>query len=228
MNNKTSPGTRMGAKGTLSSIGGALLEIEARHLCAVAVVHQKAFPGSALTRLGPEAVRRYYEWQLTGPHEHRFIGALAGDKLLGFAVGGKSRGALSGFVHRNKYYLMCRLLLNPQVLFTEHGQKAILSALRALRRGPQKTSVSAKPDEGRKSFGIQVIAVDPALQGKGVGKLLMGEMERVARARGYARMHLTVNLKNTQAIAFYERIGWIRSQEVSVWEQRMEKILNQV
>lgn len=38
----------------------------------VAGVHVAAFPSSALTRLGSEAVRRYYLWQIEGPHVQRF------------------------------------------------------------------------------------------------------------------------------------------------------------
>ena len=90
-----------------------LLKIESGHLRAVAEIHIKAFPEGALTRLGKEAVRRYYKWQLTGPHDHHFIGAFDAGCLKAFAVGGKSRGALSGFVRQEKYFLAGKMLLNP-------------------------------------------------------------------------------------------------------------------
>jgi hypothetical protein len=37
-------------------------------LDAVAKLHLDAFTDRALTKLGQEAVRRYYEWQMAGPH----------------------------------------------------------------------------------------------------------------------------------------------------------------
>lgn len=59
---------------------------------AVARVHLAAFPRSALTRLSVEAVRRYYLWQLEGPHEHWFRGAWVTPRLVGPCVSEVSGG----------------------------------------------------------------------------------------------------------------------------------------
>jgi ribosomal protein S18 acetylase RimI-like enzyme len=162
---------------------------------------------------------------MIGPHEHRFVGVFKGDELQGFAVGGKSRGALSGFIRRNKYYLVYRMLLTPAVLVTPQGRKAFRSALRVFRRGSGKKTVKPSAASGPPSFGILAIAVAPAFQGKGVGKVLMEEMERVARARGYGRMHLTVRVDNLQATGFYEKLGWLKSSGDSRWAGGMVKSL---
>jgi ribosomal protein S18 acetylase RimI-like enzyme len=162
---------------------------------------------------------------MTGQHEHRFVGVFKGDELQGFAVGGKSRGALSGFVRRNKYYLVYRTLLTPVILVTPQGRKAFRSALRVFRRRSGKKTAKPRAALGPPSFGILAIAVAPAFQGKGVGKVLMEEMESVARARGYSRMHLTVSVDNLQAIAFYEKLGWLKSSEDSCWAGGMVKSL---
>lgn len=62
-------------------------------------VHRAAFPDSALTKLGSEAVRRYYLWLLIGPHDAVNVGAFDLENVLvGFCFGGKFRGALSGFL----------------------------------------------------------------------------------------------------------------------------------
>ncbi len=78
--------------------------LEVKDLPAVATVHKAAFPKSALTMLGTEAVRRYYEWQLLGPHESISLGAFLGPEVVGFCVGGIFRGAMisvaSGMVAR--------------------------------------------------------------------------------------------------------------------------------
>lgn len=37
-------------------------------------IHRAAFPDSALTKLGAEAVCRYYLWLLTGPHDAVNVG----------------------------------------------------------------------------------------------------------------------------------------------------------
>ena len=67
-----------------------IAQIKPEHLPGVAALHARAFPDSALTRLGLEAVRRYYEWQLQGPHDFHFIGVPDQTGLRGFAVGGRA------------------------------------------------------------------------------------------------------------------------------------------
>jgi len=64
-------GNEDGSGVILRFIGGAAL-------ADVAKVHCRAFADAALTRLGCEAVRRYYLWQLEGPHEHWFRGGRMG------------------------------------------------------------------------------------------------------------------------------------------------------
>jgi len=77
-------------------------KIQENDLPHVAAVHLLAFPDSALSMLGTEAVRRYYEWQLVGPHEVTAISAYINTELVGFCFGGMFRGALSGFVRNNQ------------------------------------------------------------------------------------------------------------------------------
>jgi ribosomal protein S18 acetylase RimI-like enzyme len=201
--------------------------IEHQDLRAVAEIHRRAFPDSALTQLGLEAVRRYYQWQLDGPHEHRFLGALSGHALRGYAIGGKSRGALSGFVRKNKYYLAFCLLLHPLVLLTDQGRTAIGTAARVFRGRKRKLDAQAALVPTQLSFGMLAIAVDAKLQSQGIGKLLMAAMEKAATSGGYCKMHLTVRVTNQKAIAFYERLGWFKSKAGSAWRGGMEKILTQ-
>ena len=203
------------------------LTLELEHLPQVASVHLRAFPESALTRLGHEAVRRYYEWQLLGPHDHDFAGIWDQEKLLGYIVAGRSRGALSGFVAKNKWYLVARLAVNPQLVFTGKVRKAMGSALSSLRR--IRTQAAASGDGGsdrRTSYGILAIAVDPFCQGKGVGLQLMQHCEKIAREEGFPRMHLSVSVNNARAIRFYESLGWKRTPIDGVWTGQMEKLLS--
>jgi len=203
----------------------ALVPIEPEHLRVVSQIHRLAFPDSALTKLGLTAVRRYYEWQLEGPHHHRFLGVCAGQVLLGYALGGKSNGALAGFVQKNKYFLASCLLQNPFVCFTEQGRIAIRIAFGIFRRRNRKLDAQSKPDLAQRSFSLLAIAVDPKFQSQGFGRILMEEMEKTAKSRGYCRMHLTVRVTNQKAIEFYERLGWLKSTPDSVWGGGMEKKL---
>jgi len=208
------------------SDGLQTLRIESQHLGQVAEVHVRAFPDSALTKLGHEAVKRYYAWQLNGPHDHHFLGAFDRDTLVAFAVGGKSRGALSGFIRRHRFFLASRLLRHPGIVFSEHGGNAFRTALRLLAPASRKVRPSPKPNEGGRSFGLLAIAVDPACRRKGAGRLLMQELERFATDRNHLKMHLTVHPNNAKAILFYERLGWMKSEDDGAWGGRMEKALN--
>ena len=52
------------------------------------------------------------------------------------------------------------------------------------------------------------VAVDPQWQGVGLGAALMRELENRLRARGCARIDLTVARANAQVQGFYERLGF--------------------
>ncbi|MGW1839652.1 GNAT family N-acetyltransferase [Streptomyces sp. NPDC002067] len=63
-------------------------------------------------------------------------------------------------------------------------------------------------------FGM--FAVRPALQGGGLGKVILAEAERAARAEWGAReMRMTVIRQRTELIAWYERRGYRRTGELS-------------
>ena len=202
-----------------------LLKIQAENLQSVAEIHVRAFPESALTRLGAEAVRRYYEWQLTGPHDHEFVGVWRQRNLLGFAVAGISRGAMSGFVRQNAGFLFSRVLMRPWLVCGSRFRGRLRLALRGFSRkkaSPQPVPVPAPV----RSFGVLAIAVDPACQGEGGGKLLMNHLEKTATERGFERMHLTVAANNQRAISFYERLGWGKVSSGGDWAGRMHKGLS--
>ena len=59
-------------------------------------------------------------------------------------------------------------------------------------------------------FGM--FAVSPALQGAGLGKVIIAEAERIARASwGVREMHMTVISVRDDLIAWYERRGYRRT-----------------
>jgi phenylacetate-CoA ligase len=201
-----------------------LAGIQPHHLSSVARIHAKAFPDSALSQLGPKVAQSFYEWQMIGPHDHDFIGVFSDGKLQAYAVGGLSRGSISGFVQTNPGLLSLRLLLHPWLVLGKRFRRWLALGLRALcfnkprRRAPARRSVA-------QSFGILAIAVDPELQGLGAGKLLMERMEEAAREKRFSRMHLTVRRENSQAIRFYEARGWKKVPEGSAWSGIMQKDL---
>jgi ribosomal protein S18 acetylase RimI-like enzyme len=67
-------------------------------------------------------------------------------------------------------------------------------------------------DEGYEipSLGI---AVDPAHQGRGYGRMLMQYLHEVARARGAVKVRLRVHPENERAISLYRSLGYVFSDQ---------------
>jgi len=197
----------------------------------VALIHVAAFPKSALTKLGVEAVRRYYEWQLIGPHECDALGAFLDDRLVGFCFAGVFKGAMSGFLQKNWLFLLRRVLVRPWLLMNPIFRERASMALRILRwllrqRFRRKRETFALPKQNpSKSYGILSIAVDPRYQGLGIGKMLMERAEAIAKEKGFYEMDLTVEPQNERAIRFYERLGWEKVINENGWAGRMRKRL---
>jgi ribosomal protein S18 acetylase RimI-like enzyme len=190
-------------------------------LAEVATIHRAAFPASLITRLGPGAVRRYYVWQLSGPHDVVALGAYREGRCLGFCFGGVFRGATSGFLRRHRLYLAACLARRPWLLME-------LPILARVRRGLHVMSPEferSSPAPSGPSFGILAIAVDPRVRGTGVGRLLMERSEAVAVERGFPQMNLSVSPENTHAVSFYEQLGWIADPVQQPWEGAMKKDL---
>jgi len=62
-------------------------------------------------------------------------------------------------------------------------------------------------DEGE--FELTKMAVDPKFQGRGIGKILMEEIETYAKEKlGLSRIYLLSNTINAAAIRLYKREGW--------------------
>lgn len=196
-------------------------------LVHVADLHLRAFPDSELGRLGAEAVRRSYLWQFEGPHDLTALGAWEGDRLVGFLFGGTFRGSTMGFVKRERWFLLGRLLRHPGMVIRRTSLGRMKLAARLLvRRNPGPPASELPNAVPARGFGVLAIAVDPGQQGGGVGQLLMAKAEEEALARGFTNMHLTVHPDNERAVRFYELDGWTRSSvDDGPWIGQMTKPL---
>jgi ribosomal protein S18 acetylase RimI-like enzyme len=205
----------------------SLRPIDRRDLYQVAAVHLAAFQDSALSELGPEAVRRYYEWQLDGPHDSRSIAAIRDRDLVGFCFAGVFRGALSGFVRRNRGYLVRHVFTHPRLMLNGVVREAATQGARILGRTAfrRRAKAGGQPSSDP-YFAILAIAVDPRTQGGGVGRILMDDAESAALEAGFDEMRLRVAPDNRQAVRFYEKLGWTRHvDDGGHWKGAMRKNL---
>lgn len=190
----------------------------------VVAVHTRAFPDTALTAFGGEALRRYYLWLLEGPHDAALVGAWHGAALVGFCAAGVFRGAMNGFLRANRRYLAGQIVRHPRLALNPLVRDRIAAALKiTLRFSRVARAVPAGPAVAP-SFGVLSIATDPRARGAGAGRALMHEAEARARRLGHARMTLTVHPDNTRAVRFYEQLGWVRVGEPA-WTGLMVRTL---
>lgn len=206
-----------------------LRRLGAGDLSEVARVHRAAFPGSALTRLGDEAVRQYYVWLLNDSEEMYAIGAEADGKMVGFLFGGIAHwNNMSRFLNQNRGLLVSGLLRRPWLIADPMFRKRIGRGVRALARRPE--AIPARTPVGqngrKRPFDAVSCAVLPSTQGKGVGRRLMLEAERIARENGFHVMTGWLEVDNAQALHAWESIGWEKLLKNGEWRGVVEHWLD--
>ncbi len=80
--------------------------------------------------------------------------------------------------------------------------------------------------ERRDGYGyFGMFAVDPAQQGNGLGRAVLGEAERIARDEwGAGELRMTVIVQRDDLIAWYERRGFVRTGELSPFPYGDERL----
>jgi ribosomal protein S18 acetylase RimI-like enzyme len=198
--------------------------LQREDLPAVTRVHIAAFSVTPLTLLGDEAVRRYYDWLLVGPHDVTALGAYRDGRCVGFSFGGVFRGAMTGFLKKNRSYLAVRALTHPWLLARAPFRARVGQGLRILGRR-RRAAPAPDPRSATRSFGILSIAVHPESQGSGAGQMLMKASEVIAVGQGFRSMHLSVHPSNARAVRFYEGLGWQRHSSGPVWTGSMRRAI---
>ena len=69
---------------------------------------------------------------------------------------------------------------------------------------------------------INYLAVHPTHRGQGIGRALMEHAERSLSAQGCPKLNLQVRQGNTAAVAFYERLGYLQDEVVSLGKRLID------
>src|SRR5205823_5060348 len=90
-------------------------------------------------------------------------------------------GAMSGFLQKNRAFLMGRVFTHPWLALNPMFRDRILKGLKGLPVFKVVKQSRGYPKEPpTRSFGILAIAVEPRYQGLGIGRLLMSRAEETA------------------------------------------------
>lgn len=200
-----------------------------KHLGQVAEIHQKAFPESYLSKIGPKAIIKYYDWHMQPPNICTATGTFRKDHLIGFSFAGVFRNAELFFLKDNFLFFLGVFLSRPTLFFNPEIKARLRKAITYLREYLPLKQKNRVKDHGVKSarFGILSIAVDPQAQGSGIGRALMNEVERSALEAGFQKIELSVRPSNIQALSFYEKLGWkkVFYDQSQPWQGYMHKEL---
>ena len=69
--------------------------------------------------------------------------------------------------------------------------------------------------EGHRGW-LNYLAVKPAHQKSGLGRLIVGEAERLLREAGCAKINLQIRSSNSGVIEFYRKLGWSQDDVISM------------
>jgi GNAT superfamily N-acetyltransferase len=70
--------------------------------------------------------------------------------------------------------------------------------------------------EGGEVGLVEDVIIDAAHRKQGIGQQMFESLEAWARERGLARLQLLADTHNSEAIAFYEKHGWSRTQMLAM------------
>lgn len=116
------------------------------------------------------------------------------------------RGAYSRYVER--------LGMEPGPMLDDYGQRIKAGQAWVIEDAGSVAGLLVLVDADR-ALLLDNIAVDPAAQGRGLGKMLMTFVEDEARRRGRAEVQLYTNVLMIENVALYQRLGFSETNRVT-------------
>ena len=176
---------------------------------AVVAVHLAAFPGFFLSFLGPRFLSVLYKAAVE--NDEIALVALTEGKVAGLVMGSTEPGGFFGKLRRQRAI--------------QFGYAALPSVLRRPASALRLARALRKPEQAEKIEGtatLMSLAVAPAAQTRGVGRLLVKAFVQRAAARGAVRVDLTTDKYDNESVnAFYRGLGFRVAREIQTPEGRI-------
>jgi len=182
----------------------------------VAICHRKAFPESLSSKLRIEFTEKMLSWYIDDPRGVLFHFE-NGEKVVGYCGAIKTKvqgleGSSSSMAQYSFNAMLKALLLKPWLIFHKENFKRIplIKKNILMKLGFRFNNLISVDnfDAFVPYWGLVVIGVDFAYQGKGYGSLLLQEFEKLAKDDNVSKIFLSVKKENTNAIKSYKRNGW--------------------
>ena len=183
-------------------------------------IHCQAFKDFFLTSLGARFLHLYYTSLIKSNRGIVICLFDNSDNLIGFAAGTKkSNGFHKGILLSNLFSYFCVLL---HLIISRPN-----SIIRLFKNLNKKNIINN--DDGDYAELLS-IAVPPNNNGKGYGKMLLSEFEKVSKSFGSGKVALTTDFYNNEGVlAFYKRSGYeIFYDFIAFPNRHMYKLIKQL
>ena len=173
-------------------------------------IHLDAFKGFFLTSLGSQFLKFYYSCFIRSNETVTMVAEEDG-VIYGFSASTKACKGFNSRLIKSNFFAF--VMLSLKMFFTT--PKSLFRLVKNLT----KKGDSVEDDEDYAE--LYSIGVSKAAQGKGVGKLLLAESERVMKSEGVLRVSLTTDFyNNDQAVGFYHSMGYETLYEFVTYPNR--------
>ena len=183
--------------------------------------HIEVFPDFFMSTLGLSFLQTYYKYVLRHPDTVSFFAVLNGE-VVGYVVGRlRTKGFLKSVIKRHPIPFMWEGI---KLVFTR--PKALVRIFNNLEKKQDNGQVEDNQDYGE----IGLIGISPSLKGKGIGRLLLGQIELELRNHNVMRLSLTTDYYNNEnTLAAYKAWGFsILYDFVTYPNRRMYRLIKDV
>ncbi|NUM56728.1 MAG: GNAT family N-acetyltransferase [Candidatus Hydrogenedentes bacterium] len=84
---------------------------------------------------------------------------------------------------------------------------------------PEPYPPSNWANHAHRAIYLNKLAVSPMLQGRGLGRWCMDEVERLTRERGFHAVRFDALTRNAPLLAFYDHLGYRRCGDMYVYDE---------
>jgi ribosomal protein S18 acetylase RimI-like enzyme len=172
-----------------------LQDVEA--LREIAALHRRSLSESMVSVFGPAVLARYYEFLVTSEQEAVFVCSVDGH-VAGAAVISEEPEALIGkFLRRATPAVVWHIAIGTLTSISTAKRVA-----RSVRQPKPLPAVDGMPE-------VVQLFVDPSIQGSGLGRALLADVERHLAGSGHGSYFVkTLAADDNQALGFYDRLGF--------------------
>lgn len=180
-------------------IGGVYIRVaRGKDIGSMVAIHERAFPGFLMTRLGPAFLEDYYRLVQSSESGLALVAERRED-VVGFVVGYTDPRTFYRLLRKQKARFGIRML--PALVRSPGLVPQVLASFR--RADPCGGSERAALTE------LASIAVDPEYGGQGIGTRLVKSFLEEVRSRGARGVYLTTDANGNDFVnAFYVKLGF--------------------